>query len=174
MKKLIILILLTTASYSQNVYVSAGIDVRNAFVGSKPTQNKPALDYLVRFGMIGKRTEVNVGYERLSSISFDRFFFGAGHHFPLYGYIFGKEIKTELIPMIEPTLINRWGNSWGMKSSHLTVGVSLSLRYALNNKISLELQTSALPRTDLLSRYPEIHSSVPIVFSNYFSVLYRL
>lgn len=173
MKKVLILLLLTTASYSQNIYFSTGFDIKNMVVGSEATQHNPELDLLFRFGMIGKRTEVNVGYERFSSICFDRFFFGAGHHFPLYGYIFGKEIKTELIPMIEPTLINRWGNSWGMKSSHLTIGASLSLRYELSDKVTLELQTSALPRTDLLSRYPEIHNSVPIVFSNYFSVLYR-
>ena len=178
MKKLLILLLLTTASYSQNIYVSAGIDVRNAIIGSDATQNKPALDYLVRFGMIGSvphhitTLEAQVGYERFERLDYSRFFFGLGVQ--LYPF---KDITV--IPTIEPSLIDRWDN-WGsglgeekLKSSHLTVGVSLAVRYEVSYHISLELQNSLLPRTDLFTMYPTLHSSVPIVFSNYLSVLYR-
>ena len=178
MKKLLILLLFTTASYSQNVYVSAGIDVRNAIVGSSPTQNKPALDYIVRFGMVGSvpnhitTIEVQIGYERFEAIDFSRFFFGLGVQ--LYPF---KNITV--IPTIEPSLIDRW-NNWGgglgeekLKSSHLTVGVSLAVRYEVSYHISLEAQSCLLPRTDVYTMYRSMHNNVPIVVNNSLSVLYR-
>ena len=182
MKKLLILLLLTTASYSQNVYVSAGFDVRNLITGSEATDYSPELDYIVRFGMIGSipnhKTvlEAQIGYERFEAIDYDRFFFGFGVHFPLYAYVFGEEIKTTLIPTIEPSLINRWSN-WGgglgteqQDSSHLTIGLSLALRYEISDKFSIEAQSGLMPRSDLNAMYKGDN----YVVNNSLSVLYRL
>ena len=166
--------LFSIAASSQNVYVSAGLDIKNATIGSDSTNNEPKIDALFQFGMIGGKTEVAVGYERFNSICFDKMFFSVGHHFPLYGNIFRKEIKTILIPSIEPSLIGRWGSEWETKSGHLTIGASLALRYEISYRISAEFQTNALPRVDLFARYPEAHSGMPFIFSNYFKILYRL
>lgn len=178
MKKLLILLLLTTASYSQNIYISAGIDVRNAIVGSEATDSKPALDYIVRFGMVGTvphhitTLEAQVGYERFERLDYSRFFFGLGVQ--LYPF---KNITV--IPAIEPSLIDRWDN-WGgglgeekLKSSHLTVGLSLAVRYEVSYHISLEVQSCLLPRTDVYTMYRSMHNDVPIVVNNSLSVLYR-
>ena len=165
---------LFSISASSQIYVLAGLDIRNAIVGSEPTNNKSEINFMLQFGMIGGNTEVSVGYERFEAICFDKMFFSVGHHFPLYGNLFGKEVKTILIPSIEPSLIGRWGSEWETKSSHLTIGASLALRYEISHKISIELQCNALPRVDLFARYPEAHSGMPFVFSNYFKILYRL
>lgn len=178
MKKLLILLLFTTALYSQNIYISAGIDVRNTTVGSDATRNKPALDYIVRFGMVGSVPkyitvlEAQVGYERFERLDYSRFFFGLGVQ--LYPF---KNITV--IPTIEPSLIDRWDN-WGgglgeikQNSSHFTVGVSLAVRYEVSYHISLEAQSCLLPRTDVYTMYKSLHNNVPIVVNNSLSVLYR-
>jgi len=168
MKRLLyLLIFIPLTINAQNVYFSTGIDVRNAITGSKPTNNKSAIDAIIQFGMIDTNTEVTIGYERFSTIQFDKFCFGVGHHFNL-----NKEIA--LIPGIEPTLIGRWGENWQTTSSHLSIAGNLALRYKLSYHFSLELQMNALPRTDLKARYPEIHKTVPVICSNYFKILYRL
>lgn len=166
MKKLLfILIFCSIATNSQNIYISGGIDVRNAIKGSNPTNNKPAIDAIIQFGMIGKKTELVIGYEKFQTISFDKFFFGLGHQF-----LVNNEIT--LIPSIEPSLIGRWGKNWQSVSSHLSVGASLAIRYKLSDHLSLELKGNALPRTDLKASYPEIHKNVPIIFSNYLKIVY--
>jgi hypothetical protein len=82
MKKLLfILIFSSISTNSQNIYISGGIDVRNAILGSNPTNNKPAIDAIIQFGMIGGKTELVIGYEKFRAICFDKFFFGAGHQF---------------------------------------------------------------------------------------------
>ena len=177
MKNLLALILLTTASYSQ-IYVSAGFDVRNLVIGSEATRNKSELDYILRLGMIGTvpnhitTLEAQVGYERFERLDYSRFFFGLGVQ--LYPF---KDITV--IPTIEPSLIDRWSN-WGgglgaekLKSSHLTVGASLAVRYEVSYRISLEAQSCLLPRTDVYTMYRSLHNNVPIVVNNSLSVLYR-
>lgn len=158
----------------QYIYVSGAIDVRNATIGSEPTNNKPALDMLYQFGMVGQNIEVNIGYETFNAICFDKMTIGVGYHFPLYGRIGHTVIKTVLIPSIEPTIIGRWGDEWQCTSSHLSIGGNLSLRWHLSDKIGLELLSNFLPRTDLSTRYPELHFSVPIVISNYLKIIYKI
>ena len=175
MKKVLILLLLTTVSYSQNTYISAGFDVRNLVIGSEATRNKSELDYILRFGVIGsipKHTtvlEAQIGYERFEAINFDRSFLGFGVQ--LYPFK-----NSTLVPTLEPSLIGRWGN-WGgglgditQVSSHLTVGVSLALRYEISDKFSIEAQSGVLPRVDLNTMY----GGDNYIVNNSFSVLYRL
>jgi hypothetical protein len=163
-----------TKDQEHYLYVSGSIDIRNATVGSDPTNNKPAADLLYQFGMVGQNIEVNIGYETFKAIHFDKYTIGVGYHFPLYGRIGNTVIKTVFIPSIEPTLIGRWGDEWQCRSSHLSIGGNLSLRWHLSDKIGVEWLTNFLPRTDLSSRYPELYSSVPIVISNYLKIIYKM
>lgn len=152
---------------------SAGFDFKNAIIGSEATKHKSAGDFLGKFSMVGNNIEVNVGYEHFKKISFSKYTIGVGYHFPLYGRIGNTTIKTFLIPSIEPTIINRWGNEWQTKSSHLSIGANLGLRWHLNEHISSELLLNSLPRVDLHTRYPEIHNNVPVVCSFYVMIIYR-
>ena len=136
--------------------------------------NKPALDVLYQFAMVGQNIEVNLGYEKFKAIYFEKYTVGVGYHFKLYGYIFNKEIKTVFIPSIEPTLIGRWGEEWQCTSSHLSLGGNLALRWHLSDKTAVEFLSNFLPRTDLHTRYPEIHSKVPIVQSYFFKIIYKI
>lgn len=156
------------------IYFSGAFDIKNSIIGSKATSDKPALDLLYQFAMVSQNIEVNIGYERFNAICFDKFTFGVGYHFPLYGRIGNKVIKTVLIPSIEPTLIGRWGDEWECRSSHLSISGNLALRWHLSDKTALEFLSNFLPRTDLYSRYPEIHSSVPIVPSYYLKIIYKI
>jgi len=177
---IIVTLLVTFKSHSQPkdqehyLAFSTGLDIKNAIIGSKATGDKPALDLLCQFAMVSQNIEVNIGYERFNAICFDKFTFGVGYHFPLYGRIGNKVIKTVLIPSIEPTLIGRWGDEWECRSSHLSISGNLALRWHLSDKTALEFLSNFLPRTDLYSRYPEIHSSVPIVPSYYLKIIYKI
>jgi hypothetical protein len=175
----ILLLLLATVVFSQSkneehyYYFSTAVDIRNAIVGSDPTNNKPALDVLYQAAIVGHNVEVNIGYESFNRISFDKYTVGVGYHFPLYGYIFGKEIKTVLIPSTEFSLIGRWGKDWQGVSSHFTLGGNLGLRWHLSDKIAGELLTNALPRIDLKAKYPKLHDNIPIVYSIYVKLVYK-
>jgi hypothetical protein len=178
--KPLIAILITTLCYSQKVekeaYLafSTSIDIRNAIIGSKPTGNKPAIDLLYQFAMVGQNLEVNIGYESFNKIHFDKYTIGVGYHFPLYGRIGNTVIKTVLIPSIEPTIIDRWGKEWQTTSSHLSIGGNVALRWKLNQNLGIELLTNALPRTDLSAHYPTINKNIPIVVSEHFKIIYIL
>jgi hypothetical protein len=154
---------------------SAAVDVRNGIVGSDPTDNKPALDMLYQALIVTPcNIEINIGYESFKDIHFEKYTMGVGYHFPLYGQILGREIKTTFIPSIEPTLIGRYGQEWQTTSSHLSVGGNLALRWNISDKVAVEWLCNFLPRTDLMARYPELHTKVPIVTSNYFKLIYKI
>lgn len=56
MKKLILLLLTTLPSAQEKdgyISFSAGFDVKNTLSGSQATNNKPALDGLYQFSMVG-------------------------------------------------------------------------------------------------------------------------
>lgn len=163
----LVLILFISISYGQEhyLYTSAAIDIRNATLGSEPTNYQPELNYLLQAGIVSRNIEVNIGYERFETIKFDKMTMGVGYHFPFYS----KWGKTILIPSIEPTIINRWGNEWGSRSSHLSIGGNLSLRWNLSDTIAFELLCNALPRTDLATRYDDNK----IVISNFAKVIFK-
>jgi len=163
-----------TKDQEHYLYFSSAIDIRNATIGSEATTQKPALDLLFQFGMVSQNIEVNLGYEQFKAICFDKMTFGVGYHFPLYGRIGNTVIKTVLIPSIEPTIIGRWGEEWQCRSSHLSIGGNLALRWHFSDKIGLELLSNFLPRTDLSSRYPEVNPTAPIIISNYLKFIYKI
>jgi hypothetical protein len=178
--KFTLLLLLSTIAFAQPrkpqehyYYFSSAIDIRNAIVGSPPTNDHPELDLLFQAGIVSQNIEINIGYERFQAISFDKMTFGAGYHFPLYAYPFGHEIKTVLVPSLEPTIINRWGNEWECKSSHLTIGANIGLRWHFTDYLAGELLYNALPRIDLKARYPTVNPTIPIVNSIYAKIIYK-
>lgn len=177
MKK-ILLLLISVSMYSQKdnyMSFSTGLDIRNAIVGSKPTNNTPAIDYQFQFAMVDRNFEVNVGYECFPKINFDKYSIGVGYHIPLYGYILSKEVKTTIIPSIEPSLIGRWGTwggglSYNQVSSHLSLGVNIAFRWDLSDNVGVEYCLNMLPRTDLSAMY----NRKIVVGSNYFKIFYKI
>lgn len=168
--KTLLLLLVTTCLFAQKegyIALMSGLDVRNATVGSAPTQNKPELDIIAKFIMVGKDIEVNVLYERFEAISFAKYGFGVGYHFPLYS----KYGKTVFIPSIEPCLIDRWGEEWQVSSSHLSIGANASLRWFFTDHLGAELLFNALPRTDLKARYG---GDLTVVTSGYACLIYKI
>ena len=155
-------------------YFATAIDIRNAAIGSAPTNNKPALDLIYQAGIVSHNFEINISYESFNRIHFDKYAIGVGYHFPLYGYVLGKQVKTVLIPSIEPAMIGRWGTEWQTTSCHLTISGALSLRWFLTDHLGVELLHTITPRVDLYARYPELHSKIPMIQSNYLKVIYRI
>jgi hypothetical protein len=162
--------------------------MRNAILGSAPTNNEPALDLLVQFSMVSRNVEINIGYEAFPRLDFSKYTIGVGYHTHLYGNLFRRVIHTVFIPSIEPTLINRhgdWGGGIGhrQESSHLSFSLSLGLRWNLSDDIAVEYLFNALPRTDLKAMYGKdlditngkaSISGVPIIGSNFIKVVYKI
>jgi len=141
MKKLLIALLLTNITYAQHVYFAVGGDLRNATIGSEPTNNKPELNYSIEFKMVGNNSvEVGIGYESFNAIDFNRMYGSVGYRIPVYGMV--------ITPTIEPTLINRY-NNWGggitydMKQSFMTIGIGGTLEIPINDKIALQSYVGA-------------------------------
>lgn len=163
MKKLILLLLLTASSmYAQDPYVYFGtsIDVRNAIIGSDATMNKPQADLLFKFGMTGQGFEVAIGYEHFNVLDFERYFVSVGKMIEVND-------RLTLVPSIEPSLIGRshdWGGGLGyedVESSHLTVGISMPIRYHLNDNFALEGILDAILRTDDMAKYRDDFKVTP-------------
>lgn len=192
--KIIIILLLTHtvfSSYGQqqkDTYISftSGVDIRNAFIGSAPTNNEPSLNYQFQFAMVGNNVEVNMGYEVFPRLDFDKYTIGVGYHFHLYGNALSRNIHTVFIPSIEPTLIGRhgtWGGglSYNQVSSHMSLGLNLALRWHISDNIAFEYSFNALPRTDLKAMYGEKSTrdrasiaGVGIVGNNFLKITYML
>jgi hypothetical protein len=174
MKKLIIILLFSVYAQGQ-VSISSGIDIKNAVTGTKPTNNNPAIDLILKLHLVGKNIECTVQYENFNKIGFEKYAFGVGYQFPLYGNFFRKEIKTTLIPSFEPTLISRRktenSGDFDSKSSHLSLGASMTIKWDLNERFSIGIVGNALYRTDLAAKY---NIKNPIVYSNYISFFYKI
>ena len=170
MKKFILLLLISNVAQSQNLYFSAGIDVRNAISGSKATDNRSALDLNFKFGLVSNKcTEITINYEKFNVIDFSRFSFGVGQQIEITH-------KIKVVPTLEYGLINRSGN-WGGglsqddgKSSHLGFGFSLPIRYEINDKFAIELQSQLLQRTDINTKY----GGNNFVLSNFVNLVYKI
>lgn len=192
MKKLvtIVVVIFFSKASAQDNYVafSAGFDLRNAFLGSAPSNYESAIDCLVQFSMVSKDVEVNIGYEAFPRLDFYKYTIGLGYHTHFYGYVFKRVIHTVFIPSVEPTLINRhgdWGGSLNRKqeSSHLSLGLSLGLRWNLSDDVAVEYAYYVLPRTDSKAMYGSdldittgnaSISGVPIISSNLIKVVYKI
>lgn len=189
--KTLFLLLVSAIAFAQSdkenyLSFSGALDARNLVSGSEPTDNKSGLNYLLQFAMVSRNFEINVGYERFSMIQFSKNTIGFGYHIPLHARIGSMNIKTTIIPSIEPTLINRWGN-WGggisseQKSSHLSVGANLAYRIHISDSIAVEYMFNALPRVDINAMYGNANwkerkslNGIPVVGSNYIKLVYKI
>jgi len=167
MKKLLLL-LICNVGFAQHVYFSTGVDLRNGIIGSKPTDNKPELNYSLEFKMVGNNNvEVGIGFEQFNRIDFNRMYGSVGYRFEV-----GKFI---LIPTIEPTLINRY-NDWGggigyeLKQSFMTIGIGGTLEIPINDKIAVQLYCGVLPRPDIKMMY----DNDKIVISGFVKFVYKV
>lgn len=181
------ILMLCSASLVSAQYVSlgAGVDVRNAIIGSEPTQNQPAFNGLLQFSMVGEEgIKVDITYEKMPKIDFERYSIGFGFIFPLYAHIRNKQIVTNFIPSLSPTIISRKGY-WGggiskeTNSAHITLGLNLSLNWRLSDSFAVEYTLNMLPRTDLSAMYPKeawkdrvVVNGVPVVGSSFIKLIY--
>jgi hypothetical protein len=169
MKTLILTLLISIGSFAQT-YVSVGVDLKNAIIGSEPTNNNPAFDGIFRFGMIGSipghdtKIECSVGYESFKRIRFDRYIVAVGVNlFPFK--------KVVIVPSWEGSIIGRWGSEWQGISSHLALlGGSLGIRYEITDNINIEFLTAVLDRVDLNTK----HGGSNIIISNSITLIYKL
>lgn len=171
MKKLsVLLLLLSTISYSQ-IYLSTGVDIKNATIGSPPTRESRELDMFVKFHLISNHIEVSGTYENFNAIGFEKYSLGVG-------YVGNLNSRITIISSIEPALIGRWktdlNTDWHNRSSHLTLGMTLSVKVNLTNTIGIGISSNGLVRTDLKANYPEVNKRTPLIFSNYLTVYIKV
>lgn len=156
MKKLLLVCLL---AFGMNVQAQGkalaigSFDLRNAVIGSQPTNDKPSADILAKLAMISNSGfEIDVQHESFPKIGFNKQAVGFGWNIPLTE-------KLSVSPMIEPTLINRkWkpeDNAGFDKTHHLNIGFSAPVRYDLTDKIGVEVHFNILKRGDLQWRYDD-------------------
>jgi hypothetical protein len=166
--------------------LSTGIDIRNAIVGSAPTDNKSAADLNLILSLVSKNWEVTAGYEHFEKINFSKYSIGVGYRFPLYCYIGNKQVRTTVAPSIEYNIINRW-DKWGNSlsydepSSHLAPSASLRIHWELGERLGLGLLLNAQVRADLGAKYPNTswHQKAtafnsPVVGSTFLVISYKL
>lgn len=155
MKKLFFAFMITGLSFAQT-YVSLSADVRNAIIGSTPTNNKPEMDFILRAGVISnKGLKVGILFEKFDAIGFNK-----------YGFEIGQRIgneKLQLIPAVELGWIERCKmNSW-------TVGANTEILYFLNNNLGITATCNLSWRTDL----NEMYGGNNWKFSNYIGLIYK-
>jgi hypothetical protein len=189
MNKLILLLILliTTISIGQSkddyMGVVVGLDVRDILLGSPHTNYTHELNYQVQFILVNNDTEFIATYEEFSKLNFRKYSVGTGYHLHMYFYPWDKTFHTTFIPSAELALINRWDN-WGggisrkETTNHFSIGVNLTFRWDLNNRISLDYCFNMLPRTDLSYQYGKHDgfniSGNPIITSNFVKLVYKL
>lgn len=170
MKKLLPLLLLTFQLHAQQGYVSAGIDLRNATLGSDATKNESAGNFNFKAMLVGnKGTEVGMGFEMFPRIDYNRMYLSAGQQIKIT-----EDIKA--VPSLEPSIINRW-DDWGgglgykdNRSCHLSIALNLGLRYDISERFGLQLNYNLLPRTDTGAKYDDFK----VVGSTFFEILIKL
>jgi hypothetical protein len=143
--------------------LSLKTDVRNAILGSKPTNNKPSPDLTLAVNMVGNNLELSVGDELFNQIGFNRFFLNFGYHSQRYIPIGDKELNFTVIPYLGASTITRYGKEdrilpngdfiYG-NSSHLAVQGGISIRGKITDKILFDVSYEGLTRQDLLYMYP--------------------
>jgi hypothetical protein len=193
MKTIIITLalLFSITTYSQNLKVitSIGIDVRNATLGSEPTNYKSALDIPIYLGLVGERGwGFSLGYESFKKIKYSSFNMKFSKEFKILND------KISMIPSVELVLIKRIldvpcpklvgvvdGIEIVDKSQTIyytdayffpTVGANLEINYNLNDNNSIGLRFNELKRNDLNYIYGGYHyvNSTYLTYTHKFSL----
>jgi hypothetical protein len=169
MKKLITLLLIPLFASGQSkpyVSFSVGVDVRNALIGSQPTNNKPEVDYLIGFNMISyNRFDVGIFYENFNRIKFTRYGASVGYQLPITE-------KLTLTPAVEFSLINRGEveREFEGNGGFISYGVNCKLQYPILNNLDVSLKGNFIKRNDLSYLY----GGTNLLFSGYFEFVYKL
>lgn len=161
-----LLLLATLTSNAQKINFSFSTDVKNITKGSKATNYTSQLNYISKIELQSKKASVSFGIENFKSIRFERYFIGVGSIFNVK--------KVNIVYSIETSIINRYGYNWGTRSGHLALGGNLDISYPITKNIMLGISSNILRRTDLKSRYPEVHLRTPTVVSNFLKVSYSI
>lgn len=171
MKKVVLLAFLITGvmdaqNYGQKwnqrdkeyyTFVSTGFDVRNLVIGSKPTNDKSALDVQFKVGARENALEVSLFYESFNRIDFQAYGTNVNGVVQLYKN-FDLALGVELGSVI------REGNS-----NFLMVGTNSEIRLDLG-KFIVSLQLNNRYRGDLI-KYGD---NFPIIHSVFFNIHYKL
>lgn len=171
MKKLITIVILIVGMtmYSQNynqsyskrdkpnyMFIGLGLDLRNALVGSDPTNNKSALDLNFKVGAIHNKMELLMFYENFDRITFQAYGLNINYVQPIASL-------TDITIGIEAGSIIRSSNS-----NFLMAGGNLELRHQLND-FTIALQGNARIRPDIWYK----NTSLPIRYSGFIVVYYK-
>jgi len=172
-------------TYAQNdkdryLSLSYGVDVRNALIGSQPTDNKPALNWTAEFHAVEENIDFNIGMERFNMLEYTRVFVGLGYHIQVL-YLLNTDIKFSVHPSIEFSNINRTFNEsvvWEGKTVTTEVGKSFSTpsfninwNWDLHKNVAIQIGTNVLPRRDIQYIYKEDHMRV--IVSNSLKLVYK-
>ena len=161
---------------------SAGFDIKNAVLGSKPTNNLPSLDLLIGLHAVSGNFELNPEFELFEKIKFRRYAINIGWHFPRYLLLGNKAIRITTIPSLGTAIIARYGGEDRTtasghiiyrRSQHLAFQGNLSFRATLSDRFLLDYTIQATTRPDLNFLYPD-DKNKQIVFSNFIKVHYIL
>jgi hypothetical protein len=79
MKTLILALLLSVSTYAQHQF-SVGIDVKNAIVGSEPTNNESAADWTLQYKIREKHLEIGLSVETFKKINYFDYTVFAGYY----------------------------------------------------------------------------------------------
>lgn len=162
--------------------ISFGTDVKNAVMGSKPTNNKPAADLILNINMVGNDFELSVGDENFSQIGFNRFSVDFGYHSQRYIPLGNYDFDFTMVPSVGFSTISRWGGvdhedshgNWIYgKSNHIAVQGNLSFRYKLSDRFLIDWTANLMTRPDLMYLYPTDNPKF-IVLSNFIKLHYIL
>ncbi len=118
-------------------FATLGVDVRNGLVGSKPTDDKSALDFQAKLGAVSNNWEVSLFYERFERIRFQAYGVNVGYNLQL-------PLNLDLYSGIELGSIIR-----NEKENSLMCGSNLELRYHLNKRFVVGAQLNSRLRIDI-------------------------
>jgi len=150
MKKLILLLfpILTFGQIERYVAFNSSIDVRNAIVGSQPTENKPEVD--LQFGAnihLGNGITFGLNYESFKAIGY----YKASYQ---VGYVIEPFNKVRVHTYIEPELIMRRGdveNYFKINDNFLGLSVNSQITYEVLPSLYLGLRGGLEARGDLIA-----------------------
>lgn len=137
----LMLVLVSANAQEKNYpYVAAGFDLRNAAFGSKPTGNKPELDYQLKAGAIYNNVEIGIQYEAFPAIDYKQYSVYANYVIPI-------SKKNSVSAGLEAGSIIREGNS-----NFLFYGGNTELRYDIHPFV-IGAQLNYKYRSDLTYLY---------------------
>lgn len=150
---------------------AAGADIKNAIVGSKPTGDKPALDWTIEGHAVTENFDFGLGYEKFDVINYDRKWFGLGYHIPVC-YIAGTDIKFSIQPSLEMSWIGREWNNGLEERTFFTPSLNVNWNWDLTDHWGIQLATNWLPRPDIRVIYNQSHNKY--VLSEGVKIVYKI